>query len=333
MTEEYQSYTDQRLAIEKKFNNDLSALRTERSKYQNNGDTAKVAQIDRSIAEATKNKGKSMMGLAFEQLKQTPEYVRAFENLKNTSSETLSSLLSQLENAKQTAARVLNPEDLREYTSTIQSIMDELDSRNPLKALLDRKKELEEVGEELKRAKEQLDYVQAGGKIVTGIKSTNFNKDTGAIEVENEYMSVAKAIEIYRKAQDKAAKSSNKFQKAEEEVADVVDKLFSSIKDVGDTIGGTSGEVLSFIGEIGLFVTSSINAWETASKAGSKAVQAVEKASVILAVISTVIQLMQKLSSLTKSAYEQYETYAEKVKEINTLKDAVNEYTIAVLEA
>jgi tape measure domain-containing protein len=333
LTEEYQSYTDQRLAIEKKFNDDLSALRTERSKYQNNGDTAKVAQIDRSIAEATKNKGKSLMGLDFEQLKQTPEYVRAFENLKNTSSETLSSLLSQLENAKQTAARVLNPEDLREYTSTIQSIMDELDSRNPFKALLDKKKELEEVGEELKRAKEQLYYVQAGGKIVTGIKSTNFNKDTGAIEVENEYMSVAKAIEIYRKAQDKAAKGSNEFQKAEEEVADVVDKLFSSIKDVGDTIGGTSGEVLSFIGDIGLFVTSSINAWETASQAGSKAVQAVEKASVILAVISTVIQLMQKLSSLTKSAYEQYEAYAEKVKEINTLKDAVNEYTIAVLEA
>lgn len=333
LTGEYQSYTDQRLAIEKKFNQDLAALQAERSKYQKNGDTDKVAQIDRSIAQVTKDKGKSLMGLDFEQLKQTPEYVRAFENLKNTSSETLSSLLSQLENAKQTAARVLNPEDLREYTSTIQSIMDELDSRNPFKALLDRKKELEEVGEELKRAKEQLDYVQAGGKIVTGIKSTNFNKDTGAIEVENEYMSVVKAIEIYRKAQDKAAKSSNKFQKAEEEVADVVDKLFSSIKDVGDTIGGTSGEVLSFIGDIGLFVTSSINAWETASKAGSKAVQAVEKASVILAVISTVIQLMQKLSSLTKSAYEQYETYAEKVKEINTLKDAVNEYTIAVLEA
>lgn len=230
LTGEYQSYTDQRLAIEKKFNQDLAALQAERSKYQKNGDTDKVAQIDRSMAQATKDKGKSLMGLDFEQLKQTPEYVRAFENLKNTSSETLSSLLSQLENAKQTAAKVLNPEDLREYTSTIQSIMDELDSRNPFKALLDRKKELEEVGEELKRAKEQLDYVQAGGKIVTGIRSTNFNKDTGAIEVENEYMSVAKAIEIYRKAQDKAAKSSNDFQKAEEEVADVVDQLFSSIK-------------------------------------------------------------------------------------------------------
>lgn len=331
LTDEYQDYTDKRIAIEKKFNDDIAALHVERQRYK--GDSAKVEQIDRSIAKATTEKGKSLLGLDFEQLKQTPEYVRAFENLKNTSSETLNSLLSQLENAKQTAASVLNPEDLREYTTTIQSIMDELDSRNPFKALLDRKKELEEVGEELAKAKSQLNYVQAGGKIVTGIKSTKFNKDTGAIEVENEYLSVAKALEIYRIAQDKAAKASNKFQSAEEEVADVVDKLFSSIKDVGETIGGTSGEVLSFIGDIGLFVTSSINAWETAANAGSKAVQAVEKASVILAVISAVIQLMGKLSSLTKSAYEQYEAYAEKVKEINTLKDAVNEYTIAVLEA
>ena len=328
---EYQSYTDQRIAIEKKFNDDIAALRVERQKYK--GDSVKVEQIDRSIAKATTEKGKSLLGLDFEQLKQSPEYIRAFENLKNTSTETLDSLLTQLENAKQTAASVLNPEDLREYTSTIQSIMDELDSRNPFKALLDRKKELAEVGEELANAKSQLNYVQAGGKIVTGIKSTSFNKDTGAIEVENEYLSVAKALEIYRKAQDKAAKASNKFQSAEKEVADVVDKLFTSIKDVGETIGGTSGEILSFIGDIGLFVTSSINAWETASKAGSKAVQAVEKASVILAVISAVIQLMGKLSSLSKSAYEQYEAYAEKVKEINNLKDAVNEYTIAVLEA
>lgn len=333
LTNEYQSYTDQRLAIEKKFNDDIAALRTERSKYEKMGDTAKVAQIDRSIAQATKDKGKSLMGLDYEQLKQSPEYVRAFENLKQTSTETLDSLLSQFEKAKHTAAQVLSPDQLREYISTIQSIMDELDSRNPFKALLDRKKELVEVGEELANAKSQLDYVQAGGKIVTGIKSTKFNKETGKIEVENEYLSASKALENYNKVKDKATKATNKYQSAEKEVADVVDELFNSIKDVGSTIGGTAGEVLSFIGDIGLFVTSSISAWETASTAGSKAVQAVEKASVILAVISAVIQLMGKLSSLTKSAYEQYEDYAEKVKEINSLKDAVNEYTVAVLEA
>ncbi|MEY8608465.1 tape measure protein [Parabacteroides segnis] len=333
LTEEYQSYTDQRLAIEKKFNDDLSALRTERSKYQNNGDTAKVAQIDRSIAEATKNKGKSLMGLDFEQLKQTPEYVRAFENLKNTSSETLNSLLSQLENAKHTAARVLNPEDLREYTSTIQSIMDELESRNPFTILLDRKKELEEVGQELANAKSQLDFVQAGGKIITGIKGTKYNKDTGAIEVENEYLSVAEAIDKYNKAKDKSTNVDNNFRKAEKKVSEQIEELGSSLESVGDAIGGTSGQIISCMGSIVSFTATSIDGISTLASAAAKEMSVVEKASVILTIISVGIQLLQKLSSLFGDAYSQYEAYSEKIKEINRLKDTVNEYTIAVLEA
>lgn len=331
LLDEYKDYTDKRLAIEKKFNDDIAVLLEQRKQAETNGNKDLVDRINRSIAQATKDKGKSLMGLDYEKLKQSPEYVRAFENLKETSTETLDSLLSQFEKAKQTAAQVLSPDQLREYTTTIQEIMDELDERNPFQALVDRQKDLADSQTELAEAKRQLEIVNSGGKIVTGVKNSKL--ENGKISFENTYLSSAEALEKYNKAKDKAAKASNRYQKAEKEVADVVDKLFSSIKDVGSTIGGTSGEVLSFIGDIGLFVTSSINAWETAASAGSKAVQAVEKASVILAVISTVIQLMEKLSSISKSAYEQYEAFAEKVKEINLLTDAVNEYRIAALEA
>ena len=331
LLDEYKDYTDKRLIIEKKFNDDIAVLLEQRKQAEKSGNTGQVERIDRSIAQATRDKGKSLMGLDYEKLKQSPEYVRAFENLRQTSTETLDSLLSQFEKAKQTAAQVLSPDQLREYTTTIQSIMDELNERNPFQALADRKKELVEAENELVEAKRQLDLVNGGGKIVTGVKNSKL--ESGKISFENTYLSSAEALVKYNEAKDKAAKASNRYQKAEKEVSDVVDKLFTSIKDVGSTIGGTSGEVLSFIGDIGLFVTSSINAWETAASAGSKAVQAVEKASVILAVISTVIQLMEKLSSLSKSAYEQYEAFAEKVKEINLLTDAVNEYRIAALEA
>ena len=331
LLDEYKDYTDKRLTIEKKFNDDIAVLLEQRKQAEANGNKDQVDRINRSIAQATKDKGKSLMGLDYDKLKQSPEYVRAFENLKQTSTETLDSLLSQFEKAKQTAAQVLSPDQLREYTTTIQSIMDELDERNPFQALADRQKELADAENELAEVKRQLDLVNGGGKIVTGVKNSKL--ENGKISFENTYLSSADALKKYNEAKDKAAKASNRYQKAEKEVADVVDKLFTSIKDVGSTIGGTSGEVLSFIGDIGLFVTSSINAWETAASAGSKAVQAVEKASVILAVISTVIQLMEKLSSLSKSAYEQYEAFAEKVKEINLLTDAVNEYRIAALEA
>ena len=154
---QYQDYTDQRLAIERKFNEDIATLQEQRKQAVKNGDTEQVEQIDRSIAQATKNKGMELMGLDYDKLKESPEYVRAFENLKETSSETLNSLLTQLENAKQTAAQVLSPDQLREYTSTIQSIMDELDSRNPFQSLSDKKKELAEAEEELANAQRELE--------------------------------------------------------------------------------------------------------------------------------------------------------------------------------
>ena len=111
---QYQDYTDQRLAIERKFNEDIATLQEQRKQAVKNGDTDQVEQIDRSIAQATKNKGMELMGLDYDKLKESPEYVRAFENLKETSSETLNSLLTQLENAKSTAAKVLSPDQLRE---------------------------------------------------------------------------------------------------------------------------------------------------------------------------------------------------------------------------
>lgn len=89
----------------------------------------------------------------FDILKKSPEYVRAFEDLKNTSSETLKSLLDQLEKVKRAAATVLNPEELREYTSTIQQIIDELDNRNPFQALADNLKTLQQAEKELVEAK------------------------------------------------------------------------------------------------------------------------------------------------------------------------------------
>lgn len=333
LTDEYQSYTDKRVAIEKKFNDDIAALRAERGKYVDRGDTAKVEKIDRAIAQATKDKGKSLMGLDFEQLRQTPEYVRAFENLKNTSSETLNSLLKQLEDAKQTAAQVLKPEDLREYTNTIQSILDELESRNPFRILMDRKQELAEVGQELANAKSQLDYVRSGGKIIKGIKSSKLNGDTGTIDIENEYLSVAEAVDIYNKAKDKSVKADNNYRKAEKSVSEQVEELGSNLKGVGDSIGGTSGQIISFMGDITSFTALSMDGISTLASAAAKEMSAVEKASVILGIISVGIQLLQQLSSLFGDAYSQYEAYSEKVKEINRLKDSVNEYTIAVLEA
>lgn len=336
---QYQDYTDQRLAIERKFNEDIATLQEQRKQATKNGDTNQVEQIDRSIAQATKNKGMELMKLDYDKLKESPEYVRAFENLKETSSETLNSLLTQLENAKSTAAQVLSPDQLREYTSTIQSIMDELDSRNPFQSLSDKKKELAEAEEELAKAqielenaRSQAEAVKGGAMIENGVKSSKYNPKTGKIDSTKAYLTEAQALDKvkektdnYNEAKDKTTKASAKVQAAERKVASVIGELGDSLKDLGSAIGGQAGEIISIIGNIGTFAMTAMNGVETASTTASTAIKAVEKASVILAIISAAMQIGMKIFDLfgkddttekyekAKEAYESYINILDRV--------------------
>lgn len=326
--QEYQSYADERLKIEKKYNDDIALLRKAREQAEAKGNKDDVAKIDRSIAKATSEKGKALMKQDFDVLKQSPEYIRAFEDLRNTSTETLDSLLAQLEQAKTTAATVLNPEDLREYTTTIQEIMDELDSRNPFKALANAQQELAKAQKALAVAERQLQSVQNGGKIVTGSKMVDG-------KIVNTYLTAAEAAERYREAKDSVTKANNKFQKAENTAKSKVDELAEAISGVGNAIGGQAGDIISLIGDIVLFTTNTIDSVKLAATAGANALSTVEKASVILTIVQAAIQVMQKLNDLFggDKAFKQYEAYAQKVSEIEKLTNAVNDYRIAAIEA
>ena len=345
---QYQDYTDQRLAIEKKFNEDIATLQEQRKQAVKNGDTDQVEQIDRSIAQATKNKGMELMGLDYDKLKESPEYVRAFENLKETSSETLNSLLTQLENAKSTAAKVLSPDQLREYTSTIQSIMDELDSRNPFQSLSDKKKELAEAEEELanaqielENAKQTQEAVKGGAKIENGVKSSKFNEKTGKIDSTKAYLTEAQALDKvkektsrYNEAKDKVVQKDAKVKKAEKDVKAQLDELSDALTDVGKSIGGPAGEIISLIGEIGTFALTAMSGVEMAADTSANAISTVEKASVILAVISAVIQVATKIFSMfTKDdTTEKYEKAKETYESYINILDRVIEKQLELAE-
>ncbi|GAK37962.1 hypothetical protein [Bacteroides graminisolvens] len=331
LLEKHQDYDAKRRAIEKEYNDDILALQLERQAILAKGDKDELAKIDSAIANATTEKGKALMQNSYEMLKQSPDYIRAFEDLKNTSSDTLMSLVDQFEAVKDSAAASLNPEDLREYTNTIRELMDELDSRNPFKALADRKKELIDAERELIIAQKQLDAVRNGAKIVTGVKSLKL--DNGKIKAENVYLSASEALAKYNKAKEKANEANNNFQKAEKASLEKVDGLANALSNLGGTIEGTSGEIISLIGDVGSFTTEVISGITNVSQKGAGVLLALEKASVILTILQAGIQLMRSLNSILPDAYNEYEKYAAKIEEINKLTDAVNDYKIAVLEA
>ena len=326
---EYGTYQEKRAALDKEYNHKIGQLYEERRKAEAEGDAAGVESLDLQIARATKDKGKELIKLDYKQLTESPDYIRAFENLRETSTGTLNSLLEQFEKAKQAAAQVLSPEDLREYTTTIREIMDELDSRNPFQALADRKSELAEAERELAEAQRNLETVNAGGRVSTGVR---YNDRTG--KMEETYLTAAAAMEKYNKAQDKVTRSSSRVEKAEKEAADIVGELARAVGELGGAIGGQAGEIITLMGDVALFTLTTIDSLGKVAQTGVNAISAVEKASVILTIISAAIQLFQKISELGNNrAFRQYEAYAEKIKEINALTDAVNEYRIAALEA
>lgn len=345
---QYQDYTDKRLAIERKFNEDIATLQEQRKQAVKNGDTEQVEQIGRSIAQATKNKGMELMNLDYDKLKESPEYVRAFENLKETSSETLNSLLNQLENAKSAAAKVLSPDQLREYTSTIQSIMDELDSRNPFQSLSDKKKELAEAEEELANAQMELENarqtaeaVKGGAKIENGIKSSKFNAKTGKIDSTKSYLSEAQALDKvkektdnYNEAKDKTAKASSKVQSAERKVTSVIGELSDSLKGLGSAIGGQAGEIINLIGDIGNFAMTAMAGVEGASTTTSTAIKTVEKASVILAIIGAAVQIATKIFDMFSKddTTEKYEKAKETYESYINILDRVIEKQLELAE-
>jgi hypothetical protein len=308
LLEDYMDYAREREEIEKKYNKDIKALTDERAKAVKEGNAAMVAQLDRAIAQATKDKGTELISFDFDMLKKSPDYVRAFENLKDTSTATLNELLTQLNAVKGRAAEVLDPAELQAYTNTIQSIIEELTARDPFAALTASQKELSRSSEVLASARRKLTLAEKGG-------------DPAAL---------AKAQTEYRAALDKTAQANSRVVKAQAEVNTVMEKLYDSLRGVGDAIGGQAGEVIGLIADIGSFATATISAVKTTATGVSAALAAVEKASAILAIIQAAIQILQQINDLMPDDRALYEKYAEKVELINRLTDAANEYARSV---
>lgn len=320
MVEQYQDYTQKRLAIEKEFDADISLLEKKRTKAKATGNTDEVDKLTGAIAQATAAKGKSLMAVDLEQLKTDPDYIKAFENLNDVSVETLEKLKQEFESAKQTAAESLNPEDLREYTNTIQALTDEINNRNPFTALKKAKEDLKTADEELRQA--ELRVTQAQTKFGKGSKEERA------------------ALENLRQAKDKQIKKNRQYQAAEKSVTGSIKDLCDNLDQVGSTIGGTVGEVVSLIGQIGSVTMASIQGFETAANASSKAISTLEKASVILTIISAAYQIASKIISIFsdddgeaayQKAKEMYKSYIQvlndvidKQKELVSTLDAKN---------
>lgn len=275
---------------------------------------------------------KDINDLNFEEMKSGIDFAKVFDNIDIQSTESLKALQDKLYEYINGAAKNLSPENLKELQDAFKEIDAELLERNPFEGLKQRTEAMQNAAQELAKAKDELERVQAGEKVVDTYRTVTDAQ--GNTKIEKTYLTAEKALKNYNKAKEKSEETSRDFIKAEEEAKKQVDNLASSLREIGNTIGGEAGEILTLMGDITSFATTSIDGITKVTQTGAQAISTVEKASVILGIISAAIQILQKISELaTDTAFKQYESYAAKIKEINRMTDAVNQYAIAVSEA
>lgn len=309
LVDQYKDYAQQRLDIEKKYNDDIKVLTDQRNAAQTKGDTDTVNKLNSAIAKATKDKGTSLIKNDLDALKSSPEYIRAFEDLKRTSTETLNDLLSQFEAAKEAAAKTMDPEQLREYTNTMMGIVNELTDRNPFQSIAKGEKELAEAEIELKNAQRDLKNIQ--------------NSPDKGTDKE------VQAIKRVNTAKDNYINKNHQVNQAEKKVTDSIKDLCDNISKVGDSVGGQTGEILSLIGNVGSFVMGTIDAMDAVAAGGAESLSTVEKASVILTIISAAFQVINKITSVFGANYDAYnktkQAYQDYVDVLNEVIDKQKE--------
>lgn len=178
---------------------------------------------------------------------------------------------------------------------------------------------LDELSKVLQEAQTQLDALEKSG-----------NADPQQLAVAR--AKVAKAQDELNKRN--ANKNTNlspgkRSVKEWEDLYKTLSEVEKEFEDLGKTVGGTLGDIISICGSFATSTLTMINgimtlaqwstrATEMAAQGASKAIQQVEKASVILTIISAALQIAMQIANL-------FNNDAQKQKEIEALQNRIDQ--------
>ena len=165
-----------------------------------------------------------------------------------------------------------------------------------------------------------IDLVQGAKKAMLQVSGGKETKQIKALSTELD--TLAKKKEEFANNSDTKGRSLKEWQDMEKQLND----CNNSFQEIGQSVGGVAGEIIgtagsivgstiSMVSSISQLVDISINGTKAAAAGGTKAIQAVETASVILAVISAVIQVATKIASLFKGNKEAEEKHQKALQE------------------
>lgn len=258
MIEDYKDYAQKIKDIERNLQKDLADIESQRGQL---GEEA----TDRLIAQRKKKASEDAASTKFEQFKNSEDWAKTFDDLDRLSSATLSRLIKNLEEFKNTTGQSLKVNEFKELVNVLKKLRDESESRNPFKTLSDGIKEYAEATEKLKKAQKELGFIQNGGEVITGISETSHTEtkktDSGLsyqTEVVDKLTPKLKTLDDAEKevtdAQDKQNEASDKVRVGFGDIVDMANLLIGTLGDLGsvfDALGNDSmGDTLSTVQEV-----------------------------------------------------------------------------------
>lgn len=258
MIEDYKDYAQKIKDIERNLQKDLADIESQRGQL---GEEA----TDRLIAQRKKKASEDAASTKFEQFKSSEDWAKTFDDLDRLSSATLSRLIKNLEEFKNTTGQSLKVNEFKELVNVLKKLRDESESRNPFKTLSDGIKEYAEATEKLKKAQKELGFIQDGGEVTTGVSETSHTetkKTDGGLSYQAKVVdkltpklkTLADAEKEVTDAQDEQNEASDKAQVGFGDIVDMANLLIGTLGDLGsafDALGNDSmGDTLSTVQEV-----------------------------------------------------------------------------------
>lgn len=249
LAEHYLSYADERLAIEKKFNDDISILQEARKKAEAKGDASEIAQIDRSIEKRTEIKNEDIFKLDAEQFKKNMNWEQVFGNLDKVSTDTLKKLKTNLKDFI-SSQKDLSPENLKELVDAIERIDDKVSERNSFEAMSVSFKSLKDATDAQREAQKAYNKALKEG--------TDEEKKNAKATLESAKNSRQKALFDATDALHKGVDEIGQYVDAGNQVIGIMETLGMKTPEWLEGAMSGFGEMLNGLGNIDLMKPMSI---------------------------------------------------------------------------
>ena len=297
LAERYLSYADERLAIEKKFNDDISILQEARKKAETKGDASEIAQIDRSIEKRTEIKNEDIFKLDAEQFKKNMNWEQVFGNLDKVSTDTLKKLKANLKDFI-SSQKDLSPESLKELVDAIERIDDKVSERDSFETMSISFKSLKEVTDAQREA--QKAYIKALEE------GTDEEKKNAKATLESAKNSKQKALYEATDALHKGINEIGQYVDAGNQVIGIMETLGIKTPEWMEGTMSGFGEMLNGLGNIDLMKPMSIITGSLQTVKGA---------------LTSVISLGGLIPGLGGADYSHYNEMVEEYNKLNEIWD------------